>query len=263
MSIKVQEQLRELGFSRYEIACYLALVARHPANGSQVSKLSGVARSKVYDVLRSMAGRGLAGAVGEGMYVPLPPEELITRLKHQFEANVALLREQISRSSSSADHEHLWVVRGLDNILAKARGMIISAEKEIYIRLFPAEGELLARELSAAQARGVAIRYISLGPLPQAFEVQIEHPEHESLEQEMGGRSLDLVVDQAEALTGLIEDLPPDEVAVNWTQNRWFITASRDSMQHDFYHYLLYKVHENKKRLNQKDKAVYELIKKE
>ena len=64
MSVRVQEQLKELGFSRYEIACYLALVARHPANGSQVSKLSGVARSKVYDVLRSMADRGLVGAVG-------------------------------------------------------------------------------------------------------------------------------------------------------------------------------------------------------
>ena len=252
-----------MAFSRYEIACYLALVGNHPANGSQVSKLSGVARSKVYDVLRNMADRGLVGEVGEGKYVPLPPEELITRLKHQFEANVALLREQISRSSSSADHEHLWVVRGYDQIISKARGMITSAKQEIYIRVFPAEGELLGRELIEARKRGVAIRYISLGALPDGFQVSIEHPEHEHLEAGLGGRSLDLVVDRAEALTGLIEESPEDEATVNWTQNRWFITASRDSMRHDFYHYFFYKTHERKKRLSQQDKTVYELIKKE
>ena len=78
-----------------------------------------------------------------------------------------------------------------------------------------------------------------------------------------GGRSLDLVVDRAEALTGLIEDMPPEEVMVNWTQNRWFITASRDSMQHDFYHYFFHKIHEQKQRLSQSDMAVYALIKNE
>ena len=56
-------------------------------------------------------------------------------------------------------------------------------------------------------------------------------------------------------------DMPKDEVTVNWTQNQWFIIASRDSMRHDFYHYLLYKTHEEKKRLTKKEREIYELIK--
>lgn len=261
MSVLVQEQLRELGFSRYEIACYLALVGQHPANGSQISKISGVARSKVYDVLRNMAARGLVGEVGNGMYVPLPPEELIKRLQHQFEANVALLRQQISRSASTADHEHLWVIRGYDQIVSKAKGMIGSASKEIYVRVFPEEARLLDHDLKIAESRGAQIRYVSLGPLSSRFDVQIIHPESETLEQNLGGRSIDLVVDKSEALTGMIRDMPKDEVTVNWTQNQWFIIASRDSMRHDFYHYLLYKIHEEKKRLTQKEREIYDLIK--
>ena len=263
MSVLVQEQLRELGFSRYEIACYLALVGHHPANGSQISKTSGVARSKVYDVLRNMAARGLVGEVGNGMYVPLPPEELIKRLQHQFEANVALLRQQISRSASTADHEHLWVIRGYDQIVSKAKAMIGLAGKEIYIRVFPEEARLLDPDLKIAESRGAQIRYVSLGPLSSRFEVQVVHPESQMLEQGLGGRSIDLVVDQSEALTGMIKDMPKDEVTVNWTKNQWFIIASRDSMRHDFYHYFFHKTHEMKKRLSQQDKAVYELIKSE
>jgi sugar-specific transcriptional regulator TrmB len=263
VSVSVQEQLRELGFSRYEIACYLALVAQHPANGSQISRHSGVARSKVYDVLRNMAARGLVGEVGNGMYVPLPPEELVKRLRQQFEANVSLLREQISRSASTADHEHLWVIRGYSQIITKARGMINSSQDEVYLRLFPPEGKLLDLDLKNAESRGVKIRYISLGSPPSKFKIQVVHPEYEKVEQNLGGRSLDLVADQSEALTGLIQDMPEDEVTVNWTRNRWFITASRDSMRHDFYHYLFYKIHEDKKRLTKEDRAVYELIKNE
>jgi sugar-specific transcriptional regulator TrmB len=42
--------LRDFAFSKYESSCYLALLAKHPANGSQFSRLSGIARSRIYDV---------------------------------------------------------------------------------------------------------------------------------------------------------------------------------------------------------------------
>lgn len=73
MDKTIHKQLNGLGFSRYEITSYLSLVEHHPANGSQLSRRSGIARSKIYDVLRSIESRGLVGQVGQGMYVPLCP----------------------------------------------------------------------------------------------------------------------------------------------------------------------------------------------
>ena len=86
------QQLQDLGFSQYEINGYLTLVAHHPVNGSQLSRLSGIARSRIYDVLRSMVRKGLALQVEQGLYVPLPPEELVKRLEGQFASNIDLLK---------------------------------------------------------------------------------------------------------------------------------------------------------------------------
>ncbi|MFO7710099.1 MAG: helix-turn-helix domain-containing protein [Desulfobacterales bacterium] len=260
MDKTAHKQLTGLGFSRYEIACYLSLVGRHPANGSQISRLSGIARSKIYDVLRSLEKRGLVGQVGKGMYVPLPPAELINRLRHQFENKLSLLNEQINRLTDNADHEHLWLIKGYSQIIAKARDMIGSSKTEIYIRVFPPEGMLINNDLARAEQRGVAVRYVSLGHAPLKFEVHVIHPEHEKLLDRIGGRSMDLVVDHNEALTGILEGNHEEEYKINWTRNRQFIIASRDSMRHDFFHCFLYKTHEQHKRLNKREKAMYVII---
>jgi sugar-specific transcriptional regulator TrmB len=112
MDKTIYKQLNGLRFSRYEIASYLSLVEHHPANGSQLSHRSGIARSKIYDVLRSLESRGLVGQIGQGIYVPLPPDELIKRIRLQFENKVSLLNEQINRLTDHADHEHMWLIKG-------------------------------------------------------------------------------------------------------------------------------------------------------
>ena len=68
--------LRDFAFSKYESSCYLALLAKHPSNGSQLSMLSGIARSRIYDVLRGLAKKKLVFEIEKGLYVPLPFEEL-------------------------------------------------------------------------------------------------------------------------------------------------------------------------------------------
>ena len=49
--MKSSETLLNLGFSKYEITAYLTLVANHPVNGSQLSRMSAIPRAKIYDVL--------------------------------------------------------------------------------------------------------------------------------------------------------------------------------------------------------------------
>lgn len=63
--------LRNFAFSKYESKCYLALLAKHPANGSQLSRLSGIARSRIYDVLRSLANKKIVFEIEKGLYVRL------------------------------------------------------------------------------------------------------------------------------------------------------------------------------------------------
>jgi len=254
-------KLCELGFSKYEISCYLSLLSSHPINGSQLSRLSGISRSRVYDVLRKMAKKGLALEVENGLYAPLPPDELMKRLRNQFDFNLSVFKKEIKAVSKKASYEYIWFIRGYLEVMKKAGEMIRSAHEELYVRLFPKAGEILEKDLKDAEARGVGIRYIAMGDMPLTFDIQVAHPQPESLTDTIGGRSFDIISDKSEALVGIFEPENEDLSSINWTRNRLFITSSRDSLRHDFYHYFLQKVYDRKQQLTERDKNIYEFIK--
>jgi HTH-type transcriptional regulator, sugar sensing transcriptional regulator len=255
------EKLKNLGFSQYEIMCYLTLAARHPINGSQLSSISGMARSRVYDVLRNMVRKGLVMDVGNGLYVPLPPDELYKRLHGQFEDSLDTLKEQLNGAAANAAYEFIWMIRGYEAVITKAREMIASAQKEIYVRLFPDSGARLTSELKKAADRGVGIRYIAMGKMPADFEVQVSHPGADHLLETIGGRSFDIIADKCEALVGIFEKGQEDDSPINWTRNRWFVIANRDSLRHDFYHCFLEKILERGEMLSERERHIYGFIK--
>lgn len=253
--------LKELGFSQYEAACYMALVSSHPVNGSQLSKLSGIARSRIYDVLRSLISKGYVIEVSSGQYAPLPADELIRRLKRSFDSNIDGFEAQIAKASQKDDFEYVWTITGYDNVMEKAKEMIKEAKKEIYVRLFPEAAMHLDQYLTAADQKGVKVRYIAMGKGPKKFDIQVMHPNHEHLQQTIGGRSIEVIADRSEALVGIFENGKEDLSPINWTRNQWFIVANRDSLRHDFYHSFLEKILDQKQELTKDEKRIYKIIK--
>ena len=253
--------LTNLGFSQYEASCYMALVSNHPVNGSQLSKISGIARSRIYDVLRNLIGKGFVIEVQAGQYAPLPSDELIRRLRREFESSIKALEIEISKASQKEDFEYVWTLTGYDNVMAKARDMIGEAREEIYARLFPEADRRLAESLEAAEKRGVSIRYIAMGDVPERFDIQVTHPDKDDLIGKIGGRSFDIITDRQEALVGIFEEGNEDESPINWTRNQWFIIANRDSLRHDFYHCFLEKTLDRNESLTEKEQEIYQLIK--
>ena len=255
------EKLKNLGFSQYEITCYLTLAARHPLNGSQLSSISGVARSRVYDVLRNMARKGLVLEVGDGLYVPLPPEELYKRLQTQFESGLEVLKTQLDDAAAGTAYEFIWMIRGYEQVMMKAREMIARAQRELYVRLFPETAIELEPDLEQAETRGVGVRFIAMGEMPVSFNIQVTHPDAGHLPQAIGGRSFDIIADKQEALVGIFEKDQEDSSPINWTRNRWFVIANRDSLRHDFYHCFLEKIIERGERLSERERRIYAFIK--
>lgn len=259
--MKNKTKLRDLGFSQYEAACYMTLVGNHPANGSQLSKLSGIARSRIYDVLRSLVTKGFVIEVNTGQYAPLPVDELVRRLRRDFEANIQAFEAEIARADRKDDLEFIWTLTGYENVMEKARLMIQGAKKEIYARLFPEADRHLSKDLIKAQKKGVAIRYIAMGDIPKRFPVQVIHPDHQNLIKTIGGRSFDIITDKNQALVGIFEVDNEDHSPINWTRNPWFVIANRDSLRHDFYHCFLEKTLDRHLGLTDEEKQLYQLIK--
>lgn len=263
MTTTINHRLTEFGFSQYEIGCYLNLVTHNPLNGSQLSRLSGVSRSKIYDVLSNMINKGVVVEIENGLYIPLPPEELFKRLRNRFENNMELFKEQIKKTTSENAYEFVWTIKGYTEVMAKARELIESAEKEIYIRLAPTESRLVDDALHDAEDRGIAIKYICLGRPTSEFPIQVIHPEIEELIEIILGRPINIIVDGREALVGRFETGDEDNSPINWTQNHWLVVSSRDSIRHDFFHYFFHKVYELGQQLSENDKRIYESIKRD
>ena len=259
--MNTDSHLKDLGFSQYEAACYMALVGNHPINGSQLSKISGIARSRIYDVLRSLISKGSVIEVTTGQYAPLPSDELIRRLKLGFDKKIAAFEKEIAKASQKEDFEYVWTLTGYDTVMGKAKAMIKAARKEIYVRLFPEADQHLSDALLSAEKRGVSIRYIAMGKIPERFDIQVTHPGHETLIKTIGGRSFDIITDKKEALVGIFEAGNEDQASINWTRNQWFIIANRDSLRHDFYHCFLEKTLDRNQELTDKEKRIYDIIK--
>jgi sugar-specific transcriptional regulator TrmB len=253
--------LRDFAFSKYESSCYLALLAEHPANGSQLSKLSGISRSRIYDVLRSLANKKVIFEIEKGLYVPLPFEELKKRLRGQFESNLKILDDQLNAMIDQSSLEYLLTLNGLQEVLSKATDIIDSAREELYLRLFPDTWERLKDHIEPAIQRGVGVRFISMGPMELHYDIQIFHPDVEHLKDKLGGESIDIIADKKEALAGIFETDNVHHSPFIWTRNHWFVTANRDSLRHDFYHYFLDKLYEKAESLSTHDKQIYEFIK--
>ncbi len=255
--------LRDFAFSKYESTCYLTLLAHHPSNGSQLSKLSGIARSRIYDVLRTLSRKGVVFEITPGQYVPLPFEELKKRLRSQFETNLTLLEDTLNKAVQKSDHEYLFTINGYKDVIAKAEDIIGSVKQELYLRLFPGTWQTLEGRIADAVTRGVGVRMVSMGVMPLTYDIQVVHPHADTLPDTLGGESIDIIADKSEALVGIIEADQKDTTPIIWTRNRWFVTANRDSVRHDFYHCFLNKIYDRGEQLSAREKKIYEFIKKD
>jgi sugar-specific transcriptional regulator TrmB len=92
----VLANLTRLGLTSYEAKAYLALLRRGSSTAAQVARLASVPRQRIYDVLASLVGKGLAishpGDVVK--YAPAAPEAALERLLGEHRRELAELEQQ-------------------------------------------------------------------------------------------------------------------------------------------------------------------------
>lgn len=260
--MEIPNHLTNLGLSQYALKAYLALVgAERPINGSQLSVRAGIPRARIYDVLRTLKSRGIAVELEPGLYAPLPPEELVKRLRHRFETDIESFERMIRAEDVVTHYDYVWTIRDDDEILAKAREMIDGAAFEVYLRVMPEEGLRLEEALIRAEARGVEIKFIVLGAMPQRFEFQVAHHNADAIHEAFGGRSIDVIADKEQILAGVLDADRKNQSPVNWTRNRSFVISGRENLRHDYFHIFLHKLQDLGEPLTDREKRIYEFIK--
>lgn len=236
MSEDSVDNLVKLGFSEYEAKAYVALLRKSPVTGYELSKLSGVPRSMIYEVLGKLTARGAAMTLraGSGVrYAPVPASEFLEQLHREHEELVDALKDGLSECASSPNLDYVWNIEGRDNILGRAQEMIDQAQDRIYLSLLPGVFAEVRDALKAATGRGVRVVLYTLGDVNLPGAHVVATPMSEEAASRVEDLGIILVVDGVEVL--ISESLAGMQAQASWTSNSLLVFIAEHHLRTDPY----------------------------
>jgi len=136
----------------YETKVWVALLSKGVASAGEIAELSGVPRSRTYDVLESLERQGFTIAkLGKPMkYLAVSPSVVIERLKTNLANDVSEKTKVLNDIKGSNDykdietlykvgiepiqHEDLsGIIKGRNNLYSHIKSMISNAENEVLL----------------------------------------------------------------------------------------------------------------------------------
>jgi sugar-specific transcriptional regulator TrmB len=236
MSDDPVQRLVRIGFSEYEAKAYVALLRKSPVTGYELSKLSGVPRSMIYEVAGKLTARGAAMTLRTGSsvkYAPVAAGEFLDHLHREQEELLTSLKDDLTALASAPDLEYVWNLEGHDNVMSKATEMIGQATTRIYLALLPATLATLLPALDQAIDRGVRVRIYTTGDFDLPGARVVVAPLSEEALTQTGGLGLILVVDGQEVLVG--EWLTATHARASWTSSPLLVFIAEHHLRTDLY----------------------------
>ncbi|HUS85530.1 MAG TPA: helix-turn-helix domain-containing protein [Anaerolineales bacterium] len=218
-------ELNGIGFTESEAKVYLVLLRNNPATGYQLSKVSGVPRSMVYEALSRLDARGAVLKSAEAkatLYRPLPPEALLESVDMEHHRKMQALSSGLSRIYEVGSGDLLWTIMGETSVISYAADMIQSAQAELMLVLSDQGLRELQDVVQAANDRGVRVSSLLTGDLELGCGEVAHHPPHESELQELTDNIV-VVADEQEALIASGDK----EISATVTTNRNLVLITR------------------------------------
>ncbi len=217
MEQDLTQAMKRLGFTANESRAYLALLQKHPATGYEMATASGVPRSAIYNVLRSLERQGLVNVVQEkpARYVPVPPERLFHLLESRFARDLAEVKARIETLARTQDEVVTWTVQGYTQMLDECRRLVGGARRVVMASLWQREAVALKDWLVAAPERGVEVVLFSFNPLPEGLGTQLSYNIPEAELESYWSHRIILIVDGEQVLLGGAEDTADNRVVVS------------------------------------------------
>jgi len=161
------ELLQQLGLKEYEAKTFVALSRVPRATAKDISTISEVPRTRVYDATRVLETKGLVETQHSSpqQFRAVPVEEAVETLRREYDSRTDSLRETLdglepAQFDEDVDATHeVWSLAGDTTISERTRRLTEEAERELVL-VIGHDGiftEELAAALKTAQARGVTV----------------------------------------------------------------------------------------------------------
>jgi sugar-specific transcriptional regulator TrmB len=233
----IAAEFQRLGLSSPEVKAYLALLEEGHVSGYQLSKKAGIGPAKIYGVLKRLAERGfvLAADTRPVKYFARPAEEVLDRLKEDFDSSLGSLRLALERLGGQAQGNDLlaWNMTGRADVMRRAGEMIGQAERSIFLAVWPKEIRPLRPALDLVVSRGVKVHLVAYGATRFRGGTVYAHRPSDYPFRERGERRFILAVDDARAVIANFG--PGGEGSGLWTENAGLVLLFRDFVIHEIY----------------------------
>lgn len=239
---ELMRQIKEyFDLNIYETKVWLALLSKGIASAGEVAEISGVPRSRTYDVLESLEKRGFAIVkIGKPVkYIAVKPTEVIEKLKSNTMNDATERVKSLSQLKDTQEYAELeqlhnsgmspikytdltGSIKGRSNILSRMRELLESAEKEVLICTsavdFDDKSRVLAPAIEKLTNRNIKVK-IALSGDP-------EHIKRINNKLSIKAKQIDnptrmCMADKKEILFMVTPENSKDEVAV-WLNSPFF-----------------------------------------
>ncbi|GBC74685.1 hypothetical protein HRbin05_00731 [archaeon HR05] len=181
ISEKARKAMEGIGLTSYEIKAYTTLLVEGALTAQELSIRAGVPYSKIYEVLGKLEEKGWIESDGSRptKFYPRSPATALEAMKARMEsemrdAEATIVGElmPLYDKSGAKEKPEIWVLRGLHNILAKVKEVILGCEKELLVAL-PAVAEGMSKQMQPLlrQLREKGVRITILASESTSSEV--------------------------------------------------------------------------------------------
>lgn len=161
------EVLQQLGLKEYEARCFVGLSRLRTGTAKQLSEMTEVPRTRVYDAIRVLEAQGLVEIQHSSpqQFRAAPLDEAIDTLRDQYEARVDRLQDALESVETVEETEdstiqEVWSMSGQEGIKNRTDQLVQSATTEVVLVL--GQESLLTDDLVA-----------TLSALPQSVDLLI------------------------------------------------------------------------------------------
>jgi sugar-specific transcriptional regulator TrmB len=155
--------LQELGLREYEAKAFVALTRLPQGTAKEISEISDVPRTRVYDAVRMLESKGLVEIQHSNpqQFRAVSVEEATKTLQQEYETRTDSLRDALGALSTAptnagGDTAHeVWALSGSSAVTSRTQELIAEAEDEVVLVLGAESvltGDLVANLRAAAES---------------------------------------------------------------------------------------------------------------
>ena len=134
------EVLQQLGLKEYEARCFVGLSRLHSGTAKQLSEMTEVPRTRVYDAIRVLEAQGLVEIQHSSpqQFRAVPLEEATETLRDQYETRIkqfydAIEPVEVVDGADESPVQEIWALSGRDAIENRADDLIDAATEEVVL----------------------------------------------------------------------------------------------------------------------------------